>query len=72
MGLWRNFFHIELGDDAVLGPLVEIKVLELKYGKMLLQVWSPGFNLVEEDIGGEEVVFIVVKFVTPERLRNIP
>ena len=47
-GLGKNFFHIELGDDSLAQPLVELKVLELKYGKVLLQPWSPGFDPSEE------------------------
>ena len=47
-GLGKNFFHIELGNDSLAQPLVELKVLELKYGKVLLQPWSPGFNPIEE------------------------
>ena len=47
-GLGKNFFHIELGDGALAQPLVGLKVLELKYGKVLLQPWSPGFNPIEE------------------------
>ena len=35
-GLGKNFFHIELGDDLLAQPLVELKVLELKYDKVLL------------------------------------
>ena len=47
-GLGKNFFHIELGNGSLAQPLVELKVLELKYGKVLLQPWSPGFNPIEE------------------------
>ena len=38
-GLGKNFFHIELGNGLFAQPLVELKVLELKYGKVLLQPW---------------------------------
>jgi hypothetical protein len=41
-GLGKNFFHIELGNGSLAQPLVELKLLELKYGKVLLQPWSPG------------------------------
>ena len=47
-GLGKNFFHIELGNGSLAQPWVELKVLELKYGKVLLQPWSPGFNPIEE------------------------
>ena len=47
-GLGKNFFHIELGNGSLAQPLVELKVLELKYGKVLLLPWSPGFNPIEE------------------------
>ena len=47
-GLGKNFFHIELGDGSLAQPLVELMVLELKYGKVLLQPWSPGFNPTDE------------------------
>ena len=47
-GLGKNFFHIELGNGSLTQPLVELKVLELKYDKVLLQPWSPGFNPIEE------------------------
>ena len=48
MGLGKNFFHIELGDGSLAQPLVELRVLELKYDKVLLQPWSPGFNPIDE------------------------
>mgnify|MGYP006982070087 CR=1 FL=1 len=35
-GLGKIFFHIELGDGSLAQPLVELKVLELKYDKVLL------------------------------------
>ena len=47
-GLGKKFFHIELGDGLLAQPLVELMVLELKYGKVLLQPWSPGFNPTDE------------------------
>jgi hypothetical protein len=47
-GLGKNFFHIELGNGSLVQPLVQLKVLELKYGKVLLQPWSPEFNPIEE------------------------
>ena len=38
-GLGKNFFHIELGNGSLAQPLAELKVLELKYDKVLLQPW---------------------------------
>ena len=35
-GLGKHFFHIELCDGTMAQPLVELKVLELKYDKVLL------------------------------------
>ena len=46
--LGKVFFHIELGDGVLAQPLVRLKVLELKYDKVLLQPWSLGFNPIEE------------------------
>ena len=36
MGLGKNFFHIEIGNRSLVHTLVELKVLELKYNKVLL------------------------------------
>ena len=47
-GLGKDFFHIEFGNGSLAQPLVELKVLELKYNKVLFQPWSLGFNPIAE------------------------
>ena len=44
----RNFFHVEVAEEDV-SRIIDMKFIELKYGRAFLLEWHANFNAMEED-----------------------
>ena len=54
----QNFFHVEVVEGGDVSRIVDMKFVELKYGRALLLEWHANFNAMEEDkkIGNPRVI----------------
>ena len=43
----QNFFHIEVAEGSNLSQILDMKFVELKYGRALLLEWHAKFNAME-------------------------
>ena len=57
----QNFFHIEVAEGSNLSQILDMKFVELKYGRALLLEWHPNFNVMEEakKLGNPMVISMV-------------
>ena len=57
----RNFFHVEVVEGGDVSRIVDMKFVELKYGRALLLEWHANFNAMEEDkkIGNPRVISMI-------------
>ena len=45
----RNFFHVEVVEEGDVSRIIDMKFVELKYGRALSLEWHANFNAMEED-----------------------
>ena len=57
----RNFFHIEVNEGSDVSQIINMKCVELKYGRALLLEWHANFNVMDEakKIGNPMVISMV-------------
>ena len=57
----QTFFHVEVVEGGDVSWIVDMKFVELKYGRTLLLEWYANFNAMEEDkkINNPRVIFMI-------------
>ena len=57
----RNFFHIEVVEGSDVSQLIDMKCVDLKYGRAFFLEWNVNFNVMDEakKIGNPMVISMV-------------
>ena len=57
----RNFFHVEVAEVGDVSRIIDMKFVDLKYGRAIFLEWHANFNVMEEDkkIGNPRVISMV-------------
>ena len=45
----RNFFHVEVVEEGDVSRIIDMKFVDLKYGRAIFLEWHANFNVMEED-----------------------